>query len=261
MSLLNMIDRMPAMNRRKREHALEPFLTMDSMEILKETNPELVSRIILLLLKNGELRQKEIDRSIEVFLKGCLNHLEFIGIGYLEFNTIINAISIARYVNATWFLSKIGSVLQYQLFRRHPRFFISILYLYPKFVADLITVMPEIFDKFILDIFEPRFFQKDFKYAKSENWLDYIRIFRYFYEEGYKKGKMSGELYMFREMILAFDKFRETDFAQLTINQIEDLMWYADFTDDDHISIKIKEALQRYLYIQQHLKVNFERLL
>ena len=72
---------------------------------------------------------------------------------------------------------------------------------------------------------------------------------------------MPRALHMFSQMILEYNKFREIDFAQLTVSQIEDLMWYADFTDDEHISTRIKEALQRYLYIQQHLKVNFERLL
>lgn len=265
MSLLNIIDRMPALSRREREHVLEPFLTMDSIEVLIETNPELLSRIVLSLLKNSDIRQKEMDSVIEVFLRGYLNHLEDIGIGYLEFNTIINSISIACYIDATWFLNEIRSVLHYQLFGRHPRFFMSIIYLYPKFVADLIDVMPEIFDKFFPNIFEPRFIEKEFRYAKPEKWLDYIKIFRCFYQlldrESHKKEDIPRELHMFSQMILEFNKFREIDFAQLTISQIEDLMWYADFTDNEHISTRIKEALQRYLYIQQHLKVNFERLL
>ena len=85
---------------------------------------------------------------MEVFLRDCLKRLDFFGIGYLGFNTIINTISIARYVDATWFLKEIRKFLRYQLLGKHPRTFSYITYLYPKFVVALIDIMPEIFDKF-----------------------------------------------------------------------------------------------------------------
>ena len=69
------------------------------MEILAETNPELLSRAVLALLNNGEFNSKEIERIGEIFLRSCLNQLENVEISFLGFDTIINAISIARIIH------------------------------------------------------------------------------------------------------------------------------------------------------------------
>ena len=60
---------------------------------------------------------------------------------------------------------------------------------------------------------------------------------------------MPRELYMFGQMILEFNKFKEIDATQLTISQMDNLMWYADFTDDIHVSILIKETLHHCLEV------------
>lgn len=260
MSLLKIIDRIPVMSRREREHVLKPFLTMDSIEVLIKANSELVSRIILSLVKNSEIIQEEIKEIAEVFLEEFLNQLECNGMAYLEFDTIINAISIACYLNDQLFLDKIRNELHYQLLGNHPRFFMSIIYLYPKFVANLINIMPEIFDEDFLDIFDCSFIKNESQYINYEKWLDYIRVIRYLYELVYREGYRN-KLRMFSQRVIEFNKFSEIDFAQLTISQIGDLMWYAEIMDATHISRKIKKALQQYLDSEQHLKVSIARLL
>ena len=260
-SLLSTINGLPAMRKDDQERILIQFFELDSMEVLAETNPEFLSRAVLALQKSGEFKSKEIDRIIVVFLKSCINQLETVGIGYLGFGTIINSISIARNSNASWFLNEISDVLRYQIFDRHPRFFWNITYLYPKYVADLIEIMPEIFTKAYLEIFESPFYEKEFHYARYGEIIDYISVFRFLYQlfsEEYKsKGKLPRGLHMLERIIPEFSRFSEVRFSQLTINQIDDLMWYANFTDDERVSEKIKDALQQYIEYHKYSKDSF----
>lgn len=250
MSLLSAINRLPIMRKDDQDRILAQFFELHSMEVLIETNPELLSRAVLALLNNGEFNSKEIEGIVDVFLRGCLNQLENIEISFLGFDTIINAISIARSIHEGWFLYEISSALRYQLFGRHPRFFWNILYLYPKFVADLIDIIPELFANAPLEIFESPFFEKELRYERCGNVIDYIRVFRRLYqlfdENDNGKEMMSRGLHMLERTISEFRGFRETNFSQLTIEQIDDLLWYADFMGNKHNSKEIKEALQQY---------------
>ncbi len=250
MSLLSTINGLPAMRKDDKERILDQFFGLDSMKVLEETNPELLSRAVLALLNSGKFNTKEIGSITDVFLEGCLNQMENMEINFLGFDTIINAIYIAKSVQAGWFLDRIREVLQYQLFGRYPRFLGNIICLYPKFVAELINIMPEVFTKVSLEIFELPFLEKEFHYARYGKIIDYIRVFRriyqLFYKKGYNKEEMPRVLHMLEHIISEFSTFSKNDFSQLTIEQIDDLLWYIDLIGDKHISKEIKEVLQQY---------------
>lgn len=252
MSLLSAINRLPTMRRDDQERILEQFFDLDSMEILAETNPELLSRVVLELLNKDEFDTKEITRIVYIFLRRCLEQLENMEISLLGLDTVINAIFIAKKVQARWFLNNISNVLQHQLFGGHPRFLAKIMYLYPKFTADLINVMPEIFTDVPLEIFEWSFTEKEFHYTKYGKIIDYIKLFRslyrLFYERGYDKEMMPRGLRMLESTIAEFGRLRENDFSKLTIGQIDDVLWYIDFVGDKHISKEVKKMLQQYLH-------------
>lgn len=261
MSLLKAINGLPNMRKDDQERILSQFFELDSMEILAETNPELLSRAVLALLNSGEFNSKDIERISETFLKSCLNQLENVEISFLGFDTIINAISIARRIHESWFLSEISSILRYQLFGRHPRFFWNVIYLYPKFVADLIDILPELFRNELLEIFESPFFEKEFRYERYGKAIEYIRVFRCLYqlldERDNSKEVMSRGLHMLERTISEFSRFRETDFSQLTIEQIDDLLWSVDFVGNKRISKEIKEALQQYFRHHRYRETPF----
>lgn len=261
MSLLKAINGLPNMRKDDQERILSQFFELDSMEILAETNPELLSRAVLALLNSGEFNSKDIERISETFLKSCLNQLENVEISFLGFDTIINAISIARRIHESWFLSEISSILRYQLFGRHPRFFWNVIYLYPKFVADLIDILPELFRNELLEIFESPFFEKEFRYERYGKAIEYIRVFRCLYqlldERDNSKEMMSRGLHMLERTISEFSRFRETDFSQLTIEQIDDLLWSVDFVGNKRISKEIKEALQQYFRHHRYRETPF----
>lgn len=244
----DIINRLPLM-KEEQEQILGHLFAPDNMDVLLETNPEWWSYTILNFLKEGVVRPNEVNHITHSFLQGFLRILESVGLGYLELSTIINTISIARYTNETWFLKEIKNWLRYHILGKHSRFFLSILQLYPNFVADLIDVMPEIFDHAYLDIFDAFFQERKFQFYNSANLLDYIRLFRHFYQmfsdESKSKERIPRELRTFDRMIHELNAFEKINFSQLTISQIEDLAWYANFTDDSHLSTEIKRYLAR----------------
>lgn len=245
--LLSTINELPAMHREDIERFIHQFLGLDIMRVLAETNPELLSRVVLALLNNNEFYLNEIERIIEVFLKSCLMQLENLEICFWGFSTIINAVTIAKSVQAKWFLSEMSDSLRYQLFGRHPRFFENFIYFYPKFIADLIEIMPELFVNAPLDIIDSHFYEKEFMNERYGKVIDYISVFRCLYQlyngKHSTKERMSRELHRLKRVISELSRFSKIEFSQLTIKQIDDLLWYTDFVGDKQILEEMNKAL------------------
>lgn len=265
-TLLSTINGLSDMRKEAQERIILQFLGVDSIGVLAETNPELLSRVVLALLNNDEFHIKDIKRVVEVFLRSCLMQLENIEICFLGFETIINAIIIARSVQANWFLSEIRDSLRYQLFGRHPRFLGNFIYLYPKFVADLIDIMPELFIDAPLEIIDSPFYEKKFLNERYGKVIDYIRVFRCLYqlcdEKHNSKAMVSRELHMLERVISEFSRFKKIEFSQLTIEQVDDLLWYIDFVGDKRILEEIKQALHQSLKYRKSRDITlFEKIL
>jgi len=249
-SLLGTINGLSTMRKEDQDRILFQLLELDSIEVLAETNPELLSRVVLALLSNDEFNLKEVKRTVDIFLKSCLMQLENMEICFWRFDTIINAIIIARSVQASWFLSEIGRSLRYQLFGRHPRFFWNFVYLYPKYVADLIDIMPELFSNAHLEIFDSPFIEKEFLNERHGKVNDYIRVLRCFYQlfdEKHNSEKiMPREMHMLERVISESIGLEKIEFSQLTIEQIDDLLWYINFVGDKRILNEMKKSLHKF---------------
>jgi len=256
MTFYDTIKRLSMLKEIDRKKVLSEFFSSDITEILLKTNPELLANALLNLLINGEIKLKEQSRIIDVFLKGYLNQLESVGIGFIEFKSIINAIKIAQYVKAEWFLRHIMDVLRYQLFDRHPRYFLILIYLYPDFIADLIDIMPEIFISTFSDIFEVFFIEEDFWHVNTEKAIDYIKLLRHFYElvqrENKYTKKMPKGLHLLERMIQDSNRFGKVKFENFTLSQIDDLAWYANFTENESVSREINILLKKYFEMHRH---------
>lgn len=250
------IESLPMLKEIDRKKVLQEFFSLDALEVVIETNPELLSNALLNLLINGEVRYEELMRIVDVFLKGYLNQLESAGIAFIEFNSIINAIEIARYVEARWFLDHITDVLRYQLFGRHSRHFLTLAYLYPSFISDIIDVMPEVIINAFPEAFDVFYIERRFRYINAEKTIDYIKLLRRFCELGQQKNARSEffleALHALEHVIQKSDKFRKVKFKDLTISQMDDLAWYADFTENEHISYEINIFLKQYFEKHRH---------
>lgn len=247
MSLYNIVNGLSAMRKEEREHILGQFFKVDNIEVLVKTNPELVSNIILDFIEKGEIKDKTIDRIAIPFLTYYMKQVEEVGVDYLGFKTISNSISIAHRGNANWFLEKITNLLREQLFGIHPKNFWNVIFWQPQFIVSLIEEIPDVLPESYLEIYDPHFFEKDLLNVTCDKIIDYVCVFRSLYQRIYKKDKVKGDLprglYMLEHMIHEFSNFYKTGFGQLTIEQIDDLIWYADFTNDKKLLKEYKNIL------------------
>ena len=133
--------------------------------------------------------------------------------------------------------------------------------MYPGFIADLIDIMPEIFISAFPDIFEMFFIEMDFRYVDAEKAIDYIKLLRHFYElarrENKYNKKMPKGLHILERMIQDLDRFGKVKFENFTLSQIDDLAWYADFTENEHISQEINRFLKQYFEMHRHSEYEF----
>lgn len=256
MTIYDTIERLSMLKEIDRIKVLLEFFSLDNLEIIVETDPELLSNVLLNFLINGEVKHIELMHIIDVFLKRYLNQLDSVGIGFIEFNSIINAIEIARYVEARWFLEHIIDVLRYQLFGRRPGHFLTLAHLYPSFISDIIDVMPEVFTSAFPKIFEAFYIEREFRYINAEKTIDYIKLLRHLCELAQRENSYSENfpegLHVLEHMIQESDKFRKVKFEYLTISQIDDLAWYADFTENEHVSREINIFLEQYFEKHRH---------
>lgn len=215
--------------------------------------------------KSDEIEQKEIDSIVDVFLHKCIDQLHSIGIYYVGLDTIISAISIAKNNKSKWFLLEVCNVLQRKIINTHPRLFWNIVFLYPKYIADLIEIMPEIFTGIRLEIYEAHIFEKTVHYACFGKMIDYIRVFKCLYQLNYDGGEnkeiLPRGLMLLERTIKQFGKFNEFRFCELTIDQIEDLIWYSNVTINEPMAEQIKSDLKRYIEDHKYMKNSVSELL
>lgn len=156
------------------------FLSSDDLEILLKTDPGLLCKILLNLWENSEIEKNELLKIMNRFLTIYLEQLESVGVEFIKFETIINSIKIANYVRKRTFLTRMMRILNYYLYGRHLRLkrFLSLSYLYPNFVADLIDVLPEIFTMIRFDTMGLPFSEREYRYIREEKMMDYIKLVR-----------------------------------------------------------------------------------
>ena len=64
-------------------------------------------------------------------------------------------------------------------------------------------------------------------------------------------------LHILERMIQDLDRFGKVKFENFTLSQIDDLAWYADFTENEHISQEINRFLKQYFEMHRHSEYEF----
>lgn len=249
-ALLDEIENSLIMRSEDKIRLLRQFISPESIDVLLETNPELISRAVLILVEKDKYNKAFHPEIIDYFLEKCIRQLLRVGINCFGYNAIINVLSIVHYVNKKMYLEEICDCLQHQLFSRYPEYFSTVIHFYPNFVVKLIEVVPEIFDNVFPNVLESLFLKRKKWYIDSNNLLDYIKVFRYFYtlaDEKYDaKKNISDKFHQITNIIEKYNNLEKMNFNQLNIDQLDDLMWYANLVDNKHISAKIKKLMCQY---------------
>ncbi len=253
-SLLDIIDNSITIRSEDKVHIISQFIDIDNLSILLETNPELPSRAILMLIEMNATEQYVNPQIIDVFFERCLHLVASVGIFNFGINSIINAIKIAKYFDAKHFLFEMEELLDRKMLHRNPDFISYIIYQHPQFFISLIDILPNLFfgnDRDIFqDILKPFFFRKKLLYnIESKKILEYVRVFRIMSLHIDKKSNyrrdMSDVLQHFARIMLKSKDFDNLNLNQLTIMQLEDLIWLLESVDDVEFSKYLKEKLKR----------------
>lgn len=252
MALLDIMDNSSTIRSEDKIRILTQLISMENLRILLDTNPELPSRALLMLMEMNAAEQYIDSQIIDMFFEGTLHLIASVGIFNFGLNAIVNVIRIARYLHKRNFLYEMEELLDHKVFHRNPEFLSYIIYQYPEFVVSLIDLMPNLFFEnyrgTFQDIIKPFFFRKKFLYdMEGKKALDYIRIFRiislYIDKKSNYRRDMSDVLQHLARIILKSNVFNRLDFNQFTIAQIEDLIWLLESVDDVELSTHLKEKL------------------
>jgi len=252
-SLIDVIENSPKVSHKKKLHILSQIIEPKNIRLLAETNPELLSRVILMLIQDHKFGNVvDYDDVLESFFKCCIDQLSFIGFTCFGFDAIINAIKIGKFVRNDIFLSEITKVLKRQLFGRHPEIFLDNMHTNPSFVVKIIDLMPEIISNYCFKIIDTYMFDHREISIKPENAIDIIRIFRVlFVSNNLKENHNHIEARRLFQHIASniYDYgsfFSKLCIEELTLVQLRDLMWYSEIVDDHILNDRIRTAISHF---------------
>lgn len=247
--MLDTIENNPNINPKEKEHILDRIVSPQNIEVLLETNPELISKALLILAKDHQ--QKLSSGMFGFYFERCIKQIKTVGIRYFGYKAILNTVEIARYRNEYSFLDALSEILRLQLFGHHPDYFSAMLYQNPSFIAALIDHLPDIFANMpYAEFIERFFFEKRLRYISPERALDYIKVFRYFLNIESKnavelKKIIDESLHRLTHTLSEYNWFPNWEFDKLTMEQLQNLLWFSKIINNKKLTFALHDATSR----------------
>lgn len=245
---------------------LEKISSLD-FEILVKIDPKLSSHLLLQVSRDKHVKKQELTSIIEEFLMRYLEQLELVGLEFIHPTSIINAIKLANYVNNHRFIMYIQKMLNSYLFRQNfgLRNFFRVCFIYPRFITELIHLIPEFFKVLLFEPIDTIFFERNFRYRNNKKLYEYMELLRSLNKLTSDIGLNSDQII---KMFRGFDRvisnhltIEDLEIEQLTISQINILEWYASFTKSMESSLKIRKLLNQNSKITKYTRIsNSERM-
>lgn len=257
--LLKTLEKSHSMRTKEYLRIIEQFVEPDNLEVLMETDPELPTNAILLLLKCDEYTHIFNSYSLDLFFKRMCELCSDIGIGYVGFDVVANSIEIAKITKRFYFLSEIEHLLQRQLFDKSPEVLSYVFSCYPEFIERLTILIPEFFYGYLSVIVEAFFFRNKYRYDfDCEKIFSYIKMFRSLYHLLIEnKSRIYDDNSRFSEIIDIVAEAIDVNcaiFENMTIQQVEDIVWLIDNTKNNHIKKKLKNKIKNAISITTRIK-------
>lgn len=257
--LLSAIEKASYVQSKEYLRYIEQFVLPENIDVLMETDPELPSYALLLLIKKGNYKKIATSSVIDLFFNRMYDLCESVGMGYVGFDAVINAIEIARQIKCNQFLDQMTQLLRKQLMNRSPEFFSHFVYFYPEFIERLIVCLPELFYSSISELMEAFSFERKYHYYfDGEKILSYIGAFRRIYVlvegKGVRLELTSRDFDNFINDILEAIKENDTLFEKLTVEQMKDIIWLIGNAENAGLKQKIKNRLKKYCTLANDIK-------
>lgn len=252
--LLKTLEKSHSIRSKEYLRIIEQFIEPDNLEVFMQTDPELPAYAILLLLKGDEYTHILNPYSLELFFEQMYGLCSSVGIGYVGFDVVANSIEIAKMTKNFEFQSVICRLLKKQLFGKSPELLSYIVYSYPEFIERLTILMPEFICENLSEMIESFSFRRKYRYNfDREKIFSYISVFRsinrLFTENELDVYSITPR---FSETIdVVAESIQENDliFEDMTIRQMEDIMWLIDNIQNARLKKNIKDKIKRYISI------------
>ena len=257
--LLKTIEKSHSTRTKEYVRILEQFIEPDNLEVLMQTDPELPTYAILLLLKGDEYPRILNSYGLELFFKHMCELCSTVGIGYIGFDVVANAIEIAKKTKNFEVLSEINHILQKQFFGNSPELLSYIVYSYPEFIERLTILIPEFFYGNLPEMIESFALRRKYRYNfDHEKLFSYIRAFRSIYRLcAENESRIYGISPHFSEIIdIVAESIEENNviFEVMTIQQAEDILWLIDNTKNARLKKNTKNKINKFVSITNRIK-------
>ncbi len=226
-----------------------------NIRILMNTDPENLSRVLLLYIKSTDLCDIKSLEATKTFFKQLDSLISKYGIGYLGLDTIINAIKIAKLTDSEYFLNEF-KVFIGNLFCDMPtETYVYFMNYYAEYLDELVGLIPSVFYRTFNKFLEMILYRNEFHYGREpKKILSYIRVIRRLYS--IQKGGVFDELRLCDFAKFAIDYIVHSSFnvGDFSLEEIDDFLWCISFSDNQRSKIKISEKLNEYPYLKDILK-------
>lgn len=257
--LLKKMEKSHSMRSNEYRGMMTQFVDPDNLEVLMDTDPELPTYAISLLLKDDENKNILTPISLELFFEHVYELCSTVGIGYVGFDVVANSIEIAHTTKNFKFLSKINHLLAKQLFEKSPELLSFIVYSNPEFIERLTILIPEFIYGYLSEIIEAFSFRR--KYRNNfdhEKLFSYIRVFRSIYrlvtENESRIYDVSPHFSEIIDIVVESIEFNNANFENTTIQQVEDIIWLIDNTKNARLKKNFKNKIKKYVSMANRIK-------
>ena len=237
---LNQIIENSYIDTREKQSILNEVITIKNIHELANINPVLVSRILLHLFD----RKADI-KLIELLTDKILEEVEKYGFRFIGYEAIINIIELALKTQNLLLKTRVCDILNCLLRNYPPEYVGYILYSNPELFDAMLDIFPELFDKeqsFYKYIDRLFYKQKRFPLTKKAT-LSYIKLIRKLSDtqhENRRYLKESINRFLLRQMV---EQQYQFDLEKLTIEDLDNLSWFAQHQKNRELYLKIKQLL------------------
>ncbi len=259
-SLQNLVHNSVIIRKDYIKRILRKYFVEENLDILICTNLELASEVAIIWMKSFGMHSKETNKILDLFLKKSIKQFYNIGIEYFSLNAIINVVIVARNLDESY-LNDIRKILYKKILGRHIGVFWALVSLYPDFICKLYDVLPEIFYDLFGKVQSLKYHSKSVQYIIPKKIFKYIKVFRIICEacriENFDLKIESVDLHMFSQNIqnvLHESRYiEEMDLDRITVEQLDDLIWYVQIVGDKVVLKKIEKRMSQYPNFDNYL--------
>lgn len=219
-----------------------------SLEDFALSNPALLSRILLELMPPVEKNDRSIlDKFVTLLTKGIKEY----GLGLIGYDAVINTVNIVLETNNRKYIGLLQETMNEVVFsNRSPEYLGFLLYAYPEFFDSLLNLFSNVSNMQLTDMnrefyhfADGMFMGKRGYFTSAKSLLTYIKFIRKWFGSNEKHDEHTMDFANHMIDRAFFKSNEKIDMRNFTIEEIDNLMWFARTTNNEKLFFTIREFL------------------